>query len=41
MPDSWQERHLAIVREKLTAGDAKVLLEQIEEDLKRYVEVLD
>jgi hypothetical protein len=40
-PDSWQERYLAVVPEKLTAADAKVLLELIEEDPKRFVEALD
>jgi hypothetical protein len=40
MPDSWDERYLAVVREKLTAADARVLLELIEEDPKRFVEAL-
>jgi uncharacterized protein (DUF1778 family) len=40
-PDSWQERYLAVVPEKLTAVDAKVLLQLIEEDPKRFMEALD
>jgi hypothetical protein len=38
-PD-WQERYLALVPEKLTAADAKVLLDLIEEDTGRFVQAL-
>jgi hypothetical protein len=40
-PDSWEERYLAVVPEKLTTADAKVLLDLIEEDPQRFVEALD
>jgi hypothetical protein len=40
-PDTWQERYLALVPEKLTAADAKVLIELIEEDPQRFVEALE
>ena len=40
MPDSWDERYQAVLPEKLTAADAKVLLDLIEEDPKRFVEAL-
>jgi hypothetical protein len=40
MPDAWEERYLAVVPEKLTAADARVLLDLIEEDPKRFVEAL-
>jgi hypothetical protein len=39
-PDAWEERYQALVPEKLTAGDAKVLLELIEEDTGRFVQAL-
>ena len=38
--DSWNERYLSIVPEKLTAADARVLIELIEEDPGRFVEAL-
>ena len=38
--DSWEQRYLAIVPEKLTARDASVLLDLIEEDTDRFVEAL-
>jgi hypothetical protein len=38
--DSWEQRYLAIVPEKLTARDASVLLDLIEEDAERFVEAL-
>jgi hypothetical protein len=38
--DSWEERYLSVIPEKLTAADAKVLLDLIEEDPKRFVEAL-
>ena len=38
--DSWEQRCLAIVPEKLTARDASVLLDLIEEDTDRFVEAL-
>ena len=40
MPDSWEQRYLAVVPEKLTAADAKVLIDLIEEDPQRFVEAL-
>jgi hypothetical protein len=39
--DAWEERYLAVVPEKLTAAEARVMLELIEEDPKRFVEALD
>jgi hypothetical protein len=38
--DSWTERYLSVIPEKLTAADAKVLLDLIEEDPKRFLEAL-
>ena len=38
--DSWAQRYLAIVPEKLTARDASILLDLIEEDTDRFVETL-
>ena len=38
--DSWEQRYLAVVPEKLTARDATVLLGLIEEDTPRFVEAL-
>ena len=40
-PGSWEERYLALVPEKLTAGDATALIELIEEDARRFVEALE
>ena len=39
--DSWTARYLALVPEKLTAADARILIELIEEDPKRFVEALE
>jgi hypothetical protein len=39
--DSWEQRYLAVVPEKLTAEDARVLLDLIAEDTQRFVEALD
>ena len=38
--DSWEERYLAVVPEKLTAGDAKVLLDLIAESPERFIGAL-
>jgi hypothetical protein len=40
MPDAWEVRYLAIVPGKLQPADAKVMLDLIEEDAKRFVEAL-
>ena len=40
-PASWEERYLALVAEKLTAADARALIELIEEDAQRFVEALE
>ena len=37
--DAWEQRYLAIVPEKLTPRDASILLDLIEEDPMRLVEV--
>jgi hypothetical protein len=39
--DSWQERYLSVVPEKLTARDASIILDLIQEDTDRFVEALD
>ena len=38
--DTWEERYLSVVPEKLSAAEAKVLLALIEEDPRRFVEAL-
>ena len=38
--DSWEDRYLAVVPEKLTARDASILLDLIQEDTDRFVEAL-
>jgi hypothetical protein len=38
---TWEGRYLALVPEKLTAADAKALIELIEEDAQRFVEALE
>ena len=38
--DSWQQRYLAVVPEKLSARDASVILDLIQEDTDRFVEAL-
>jgi hypothetical protein len=38
--DSWTERYLAVVPEKLTAADAKVLIELMCEDPQRLAQAL-
>ena len=38
--DASEERYLALVPEKLTAADAKVLLQLIEENPGRFLEAL-
>jgi hypothetical protein len=38
---AWEVRYEALVPGKLTAADAKVLLDLIEENPKRFVEALD
>jgi hypothetical protein len=38
--DFWIERYLAVVPEKLTAQDVRILLELAEEDTARLVEAL-
>ena len=40
-PGSWEERYLALVPEKLTAADARALIELIEEDARRFGEALE
>ena len=40
-PDAWEERYAAVVAEKLTTAEAKVLLDLIEEDTDRFVQALD
>ena len=40
MHDSWQERYLGLVPEKLTAADARVLLELMSEDQQRLARAL-
>ena len=40
-PEPWEERYLAVVVEKLTTADAKVLLGLIDEDRQRFVKALD
>ena len=36
----WEERYLSVVPEKLSAADAEVLLDLVEEDPRRFVEAL-
>ena len=38
--DSWLERYLSVVPEKLTAADVRVLLALAEEDTHRLVQAL-
>ena len=38
---TWEERYLALVPEKLSAADARALIELIEEDAQRFVEALE
>jgi hypothetical protein len=38
--DSWTERYLALIPEKLTAADAKVLIELMCEDPQRLAQAL-
>ncbi len=40
-PDSWEQRYLAVVPEKLTAEDAKVLLDLITEAPERFIGALN
>jgi hypothetical protein len=39
--DSWEERYLAVVPEKLTAQDAAVLIELMCEDPQRLARALE
>ena len=39
--DSWEERYLVLVPEKLTLADARALLGLLEEDPQRFVEALE
>ena len=38
--DSWTERYLALIPEKLTAADAKILIELMCEDPERLAQAL-
>jgi hypothetical protein len=38
--DTWSERYLSVVPEKLTAADAKVLIELMCEDPQRLAQAL-
>ena len=40
-PGTWEQRYLALVPEKLTAAQARALIELIEEDAQRFVEALE
>ena len=40
-PDFWEERYLALVPEKLTAADAKELLELIRQNPEGFVTALE
>ena len=40
-PATWEQRYLALVPEKLTAADARALIELIEEDAQRFVDALE
>jgi hypothetical protein len=39
--DTWEERYLSIIPEKLTAPDARVLLVLIREDPERFMAALE
>ena len=39
-PDSWEQRYLAVVPEKLTAEDARLLLDLIAESPERFIDAL-
>ena len=39
--DTWEGRYLAIIPEKLSAADARVLLILIREDPERFMAALD
>ena len=38
--DTWEERYLSVVPERLTARDASTILDLIAEDTDRFVEAL-
>jgi hypothetical protein len=38
--DAWEERYLSVVPEKLTAEDARTLIELMREDPERFVAAL-
>jgi hypothetical protein len=41
MPESWSDRYLSLIPERLTAEDARVLLVLIREDPERFMAALE